>query len=127
MLQGRVPWPASSGSIYDSISLGRYVITRKVPVALRDLIKRMLTIDPNERWPAKALFEHQFFVSGMAVGGVHSVATLPTLSLLGFQVGHGVSVSRSVVARRRSAARIPALQSFKLEIDGNVDRHGDSD
>jgi serine/threonine protein kinase len=76
MIEGRLPWPSVRGTT-EAIMRGHYVISRKVPRPLLDILNHMLMLNPAERWSAQQLLAHPYLCAHEKPKGISPAATLP--------------------------------------------------
>ncbi|TKR79942.1 hypothetical protein L596_014088 [Steinernema carpocapsae] len=66
LLSGRPPFVGSKESIYESIEEGRYSLSGPhwslISNSAKDLLMRLLTVDPNERFSAAQCLEHSWIL-----------------------------------------------------------------
>ena len=62
MLMGRSPWASESlGGLKKLALAGKYRLSRRIPDILKDLIGKMLLVEPSERLTVQGVRDHPFF------------------------------------------------------------------
>ncbi|CBH16528.1 protein kinase, putative [Trypanosoma brucei gambiense DAL972] len=65
MLAGKLPFEdRNQKSLLEKVKRGEYAMLRQVSEAVRDLVKRMLTVDPQNRITLEAIISHPWFAVG---------------------------------------------------------------
>jgi serine/threonine protein kinase len=119
MLDGVLPWPTVPGRMREAVLKGSYLIMRKIPAPLADLIRWMFVVKPEARWSADQLLKHAYFAEQegiarrKALAGVTALEPLGPSRLRSSFAGPLVRSRTDIVARQRERP-IAKTQSHQL-------------